>query len=63
MGIHQVDENIRGVALRRRYLDTGFVVLQRKHDGTALAGAQEFIIGRDSEYELNLEAGQYVVLP
>jgi calpain-15 len=63
MGIHQVDEKIKGVALRRNYLDTGFVVMKRTHDGTTIEGSQEFIHGRDCEYELNLEPGQYVVLP
>jgi len=63
MGIHQVDENIKGVGIRRNYLDTGFVVLQRTAEGTSAAGAQDFIYGRDCEYELTLEPGQYVILP
>ena len=33
IGLHQVDEKIKGVAARRKYLDTGFTVLQRKKGG------------------------------
>ena len=40
MGIHQVDEKIKGVSERRKNLDTGFVVLQRTHEGTSIAGSQ-----------------------
>ena len=63
MGIHQVDENVKGVALRRTYLDTGFAVFRRTSDGTEAAGVQNVLYGRDADYELHLEPGQYVVLP
>jgi hypothetical protein len=48
---------------RRRYLDTGFVIFKRSADGTSLYDVQEFVYGRDTEYETVLEPGQYVILP
>ena len=63
MGIHQVDENVKGVALRRNYLDTGFTVFRRTADGTEAAGVQDFLYGRDADFELFLEPGDYVILP
>ena len=44
-------------------MDTGFVVFQRSSEGTQLYDVQEFISGRDCEFETYLEPGQYVILP
>lgn len=63
LGIHQIDEKIHRVLPRRRYLDTAFLVFKRTAEGTSLYDAQGFISGRDCEYEVNLEPGQYVILP
>jgi hypothetical protein len=37
--------------------------LKRATEGTELHDVQEFIKGRDCEYDTVLEAGQYVILP
>lgn len=63
VGLHQVDEKIKGVEQRRKYLDTGFTILKRTQEGTQIAGQQDFLYGRDCEFEQNLKAGQYVILP
>ena len=61
--MHQIDEKITRVLPRRRYLDTGFLILQKSQEGTSLYDVQDFIHGRDCEYETVLEPGQYVIIP
>jgi hypothetical protein len=38
-------------------------VFRRTADGTEAAGVQEFLYGRDADFELQLEPGDYVILP
>ena len=63
LGIHQVDEKIERVLPRRSYLDAGFLILKRTPEGTSLYDVQELLYGRDCEFEVDLEPGQYVFLP
>lgn len=64
IGIHQEDERQIGVAGKRQYLDIGIVVLKRLNDGTiTVIGKQDFEIGRQTELEIVLEPGSYIVLP
>ena len=58
-----MDTKVKGVLPRRNYLDAGFFILKRSIEGTCLHDVQEFIYGRDIEYEGTLEPGQYVILP
>ena len=44
-------------------MDAGFLILKRAADGTNLYEVQEFLNGRDVEFDTTLEPGQYVVLP
>jgi len=63
LGLHQVDEKVKRVLPRRRYMDAGFLILKKAADGTNLYDVQEFLNGRDVEFDTTLEPGQYVVLP
>ena len=36
LGIHQIDQKIHRVKPRRKYLDTGFLILKRTTEGTGL---------------------------
>jgi calpain-15 len=64
IGIHQEDERVIGVALRRRYLDIGIVVLRRLQDGSiSIVYAQELEIDREVELEITLDPGSYIILP
>lgn len=57
LGIHQIDTRIHRVLPRRAYLDTAFLIFKRTAEGTGLYEVQEFIKGRDCEFETYLEPG------
>jgi calpain-15 len=64
IGVHQEDERILGVALKRSYLDVGLVVLRRELDGSlTLVHNRELSFERQIECEVILEPGSYIILP
>lgn len=64
IGVHQEDERVVGVALRRQYLDIGVVVLRRLQDGSvSIVHSQDLELDREVELEITLDPGSYIVLP
>lgn len=48
---------------RREYLDASICVMKIKDGQLELYEAMEYLNGRDTEMEVMLEPGQYVILP
>lgn len=64
IGLHQEDERITGVLPRRPYIDFGMAVLKMEQEaGSSLILHKDYLIQRDTEVELILEPGQYLVVP
>lgn len=63
IGLHQEDERIKGVILRRPYLDVSLAVLKCTTEGVELIDLKDFMQDRQCEIEVNLEPGSYIVLP
>lgn len=63
IAVHQEDERINGVLLRRPYLDVGIVLLRRTKDDVELVDLKDFATYREVELEVILEPGSYIVLP
>jgi len=64
IALHQEDERNEGVLPRRPYLDFGLAVLKMEQEsGSQLVQQKDFMIQRDTEVELILEAGQYLIVP
>lgn len=63
IAVHQEDERINGVLLRRPYLDVGIVLLRRTKDDVELVDLKDFATERQVELEVTLEPGSYIVLP
>jgi calpain-15 len=61
--IHQEDERIKGVDLRRPYLDIGIALLRRTLDGVELIDLKDFTNARQVELEANLDPGSYLIVP
>ena len=64
ISVHQEDERISGVALHRPYLDIGIAVMRRENNGlVSLVGYVDFKFERQSQLELDLDSGGYIILP
>ena len=62
--VHQEDERIKGVMLRRPYCDVGITILRLvDQGGVELYDLKDFVVGRQTEIEVNLERGSYIILP
>jgi len=61
--VHQEDERIKGVELKRRYLDVGIALLRRTQDGVELIDLKDFTHARQVELEVNLDPGSYIIVP
>ena len=64
VSLHQEDERIRGVLLKRPYMDISLAVLRVTpgHD-IELVDLRDFVLERQLEIEVNLEPGSYIFLP
>lgn len=63
-GIHLKDIRIGSCKKRFPYFAAGFALLRRKKDGgLSLIGLQEYEMDRQSQLEIDLEAGEYFFLP
>lgn len=63
IGIHQEDERKYGILTRRPYIDIGMAVMRKTVEGLHLIDIRDFQQGRQSELELTLEPGSYIILP
>ena len=64
VGLHQEDERSVGVEEYRRYLDLGIVVLKNQYGSYCFYSASpNNITDRDSQLEVNLEPGEYIIVP
>ena len=63
IGLHQEDERIKGVLLRRPYLDLSICILQIVENDVILLDLKDFVQDRQCEIEVNLEPGAYIILP
>ncbi len=61
--VHQEDERIKGVDLRRAYLDVGIALMRRTGDGVELVDLKDFTNARQVELEANLDPGSYLIVP
>ncbi len=63
--VHQEDERADGVLLRRPYMDVGIAVLRvpPKGDSIDLVELRDLVSERESEIEVTLEPGSYIILP
>lgn len=61
--VHQEDERIKGVSLRRKYLEVSIVVLRLVKGELELFDLKDFVVDRQAEIEVNLERGSYIILP
>jgi hypothetical protein len=44
--VHQEDERIKGVLLRRPYIDVGIAILKRTTDGIDLVDLKDYVLDR-----------------
>jgi hypothetical protein len=64
ISVHQEDERVPGITLRRPYLDIGIAVLKKNHDGElSLVALKDLIVDRQTELEVDLDPGSYIVVP
>ena len=63
IGIHQEDERIFGVEEKRGYLDIGIAVLKRENEEFFIVKLKENDIQRQVELEVDLDAGEYFIVP
>lgn len=64
MGLHQEDQRIDGVLQRKPYIDFGLAVLKMDADqGSSLVVYKDYAVCRNTDVELILEPGQYIVVP
>jgi hypothetical protein len=62
--LHQEDERVEGVLPRRPYLDAGMVILKMdKEEGSKVHHYKDYVCKRESEVELVLEEGSYIIVP
>jgi calpain-15 len=62
VGLHQEDDRIQGVGLRKPYLNCALMVMKRTANHE-LHRVQEFKGERQLEAEMDLERGEYVIVP
>lgn len=48
---------------RRPYLDIGIAILKRVNEGVDLVDLKDYSQARQTEIEVNLEPGSYIILP
>lgn len=65
IGLHQEDERIQNVVKRRPYMAVGLVILKKVEDEEAFEFSylKEFQAERQSELDIELEEGEYILLP
>lgn len=64
ISVHQEDERIAGVSQLRPYLDIGIAVMKRENNSSvSLVGYADFKFERQSQLELDLDSGSYIILP
>jgi hypothetical protein len=63
VGLHQEDERKFRVLARKPYIDIGIAVLRRTGEGLQLIDLRDFQQTRQSELEITLEPGSYIILP
>lgn len=65
IGLHQEDERIQNVVKRRPYMAIGLVILKKIEDEDAFEFSylKEFQAERQSELDIELEEGDYIILP
>ena len=64
-GIHQQDIRIDKVIHRKPYLSIGIVVLMKNQStgGLNLVCMRDFVVERQVELEVELEPGEYIIMP
>jgi len=63
-GIHQEDERIKDVIKRKPYMAVGFAILQKRVTGQYdLVCLKDFAADRQVELDIDLDEGEYIVLP
>ena len=63
IGLHQEDERIEGVFLRRPYLDIGISVVKKLKDTLELVELRDLVNEKESELEVTLDPGSYIIIP
>lgn len=64
MGIHQEDERIQHVVERKPFMAIGIAIMQKtSKGGLELIYMKEFCAERQVELDVELEPGEYVILP
>lgn len=64
IGLHQEDERIQDLIRRKPYIAIGVAILQRNSKGALdLVYMKEFSAERQVELDVELEAGEYLILP
>ena len=63
IGLHQEDERIEGVILKRPYLDIGLAVLKKDKDLLELIELRDLVNERDTEIDVILDPGSYIIIP
>jgi len=63
IGVHQEDERIQDVINRKPYMAIGVAILLKSDHGLELVYMKEFTSERQVELDVDLEPGEYIILP